>query len=269
MRVMDQRLKKIFTVLFAILVGASIIFFAWRGGSVEYKEDPSSVESNAWKDSLSVVSQADFLKTLNSSRGEDAVNTATTTLDAVSRELFINYTTAQRLNMSTTTLSDIEAKAIAQTAVDKIVLPKARQFTVKDLNISRDNSPAAIETYSKALGSITQAFAKAQIKTDIEVVFAVPKEGVDARRTSLIAEQSSHYDKFIKGVLSVKIPSLLAGPHLHLLQKYANIQVTIFPMAEIFTDSLKGLAALAEYRKEVAGLPSITEEYNTAFLKIQ
>lgn len=257
---MSKQYKKIFSVMFAILIGAGIIFFAWKGSAVNYSANSLSVKNDAWRDSLSVVPQTDFLKTLSASRGSGVENTATTTADIISRELLINYTLAQK-NMSTTTMSDTEATAIAQIAVSKINLPQSKQYEVANLNISNDNSSSSIATYMKEVGALTKAFTLSQTKNDIDVAFAVPKIVGVAKRESDIAQNIAHYERLIKGLIATRTPSSIAQPHLHLVQKYSNLQANIKPMADIFTDPLKGLAALAQYRKEFAEFTILASEY--------
>lgn len=267
LRIMNKQYKKILSVLFAILVGAGIIFFAIRGGNTANTE--TALDGNSWKDSLSVVPQTNALKTLSASQGSVAVGDATTTADIVARELLTNYALAQKNNMSTTTLSDADAIAIAQTAVSKINIPEAKQFTANDINISNDNSSSSVATYMKEIGALTQAFTLSQTKNDIEVAFAIPKAGDNIKRLADIAQNIAHYEKLIGGLLAVKTPSLISSLHVRLLQKYANIQANIKPMADIFTDPLKGLAALAQYRREVAEFGILANEYNSYLPKSQ
>lgn len=259
MRVMDWQFKKIFSVLFALLVGVGVIFFAWKSGVITYTGN--TLGDNSWKDSLSIVPQIDPLKTIDASQGDFMVSDATTTVDIVAQNLLTNYALAQKSDMSTTTLSDANIKAIAQTAAGKINLPRATQFATKDINISNDNSSIAIAAYMEKVGNLVKTFTLSQTKNDIEVVFAIPKKGDDRERLVGIEKDFSRYEKLVKGLLSVKTPSVIALPHLHLVQKYANIQASIKPMADIFTDPLKGLAALAEYRGEIAEFSILAKEY--------
>ncbi len=256
---MDRRFKKIFSVLFALLIGIGVVFFAWKSGTVTYTGNAPS--DNSWKDTLNVVPQVDSLKTLIASQESFVGNDATTTVDIVARNLLTSYALAQRNNMSTTTLRDNDIEAIAEEAVSKIALPQATQFTIKNLNISSDNSPSAIDAYMKELGTAVKTFASSQTQSDTDVAFAIPKTGDDTKRLLGIARNISNYEKLIRGLLTIKTPSVVTQPHLHLVQKYANIQARIKPMADIFTDPLRGLAALAEYRGEIAGFNIIAEEY--------
>lgn len=264
---MNKQYKKIFSVLSAILVGAVIISFALKGDRINKTEDSAPTKNSDWKDSLSVVPQTDFLKTLSASIGSAHVNTATSTADIVARELLINYTITQEANMSTTTLSDADARAIAQVAASKIELPKARQYTEKNLRLLTDNGPEATAAYIMEIDDLLRAFNLSQINNDISVVFATPKSVIDIKRNSRISENIAHYEKLINELLKMSVPSSLATPHIHLVQKYSNIQATIKPMSEIFTDPLKGLSALTRYRSEIAGFDLIAKEYELSLLK--
>lgn len=255
---MDRQFKKIFSVLIATLVGAGIIFFTWRGVSTTYTE--TSASGNEWEKSLAVVPQPSTLKTISAARSALGENDATTTSDILARELLANYALVQKGNMSTTTLSEAETMAIAQTAISKIDLPQAKQYTVDDLLLSSDNSSTAIDRYMEEVGALVQTFTLSQTRNDIEVAFVKP--GInDTKRQVGIQANIAHYEKLVKGLLSTKTPALLKVPHLDLIQKYANLQASIKPMAEIYTDPLKGLAALATYRKEVADFIVLANEY--------
>lgn len=260
---MDRQIKKIFSVLFAVLIGASIIFFAWKGSTATYEGGVSG--NNLWQNTLSVITQSTPLKTINTSSSMLADYDATSTMDIVSRELLTNYILAQRSNMSTTTLSDSDAMIIAQTAVSKIQMPQAVQFTISELNISNENSAASLATYMKNVGRLTQEFTTSQTKNDIEVAFTIPSAADDQKRVEDVKQNISHYKKLIEGLLATKTPSILTQPHLHLVQKYANIQASIIPMADIFTDPIRGLAALTQYRKEVDEFTLLSKEYEQYF----
>lgn len=266
---MNKRYKKIFSVLIALLASVGIIFFAWSSVTKTHIDNNDvTANDDSWEESLSVVPQKDLLKALNSARWSNITNDATTTSDIVSRELLINYVLAQKLNMSTTTMSDTDATAIAQTALSKIGLPKARQYTERDIIISDDNSPSALVTYSKNVDVVMQEFSKSQTKNDIEIAFALPDVVGEEKRSSDIAQNITRYDKLITGLLGTRTPSFLSTAHIHLIQKYANIKMMIMPLSEIFSDPLVGLSALSIYRQEVADLSSIEEEFKVALTKI-
>lgn len=258
MCIMDRQFKKTFSILFAILMGAGIILFAWKGESLQYIGD--TVKNNAWLDSLKIIPQANTLKTTDASKSNLRGEEATTTVDIVGRALLTNYALLQSANTSTTTLSDQDAITIAQTAVGNIRLPEPKQFSLKDIPVSSDNSSAAVDSYMKKVGDLVQIFTLAQTRNDVEVAFALPgANGVN--RTASIEENISHYEQLIQGLLTIRTPSLLALQQLHLIQKYANIEATIRPMAEVFTDPIKALAALAQYRREVADFTILAKEF--------
>lgn len=266
LHVMNKQYKKIFSVLLAILLGSSVILFALQEGRMTFTGATSPENDSEWKDTLTVIPQNSPLKTANVSRREWGKGSATTTVDIVSRELLFSYALAQR-SMSTTTMSDDEALAVAQTVIGKIEIPKAKQYSEKDLIIINDNSSVSLANYSQSVGVLTKAFILAQKKTDIDAVLTTPVNGNDSKRLAGISENIALYDKLIKGLLATKTPSIIAPLHLRLVQKYANIKTSILPMAEIFTDPLKGLRAFSEYNKEVEATTILAKEFQSFLSK--
>lgn len=272
MHSMNWPVKKIFLVLFAILIGASIVLFAWKGSELVSTATPDSTSPSenavGWEKSLAVVSQDRPSKTASISLFDPVAEKdyeAKTATDIAARTILSNYAFVQSQNSATTTVSDEEAVAIAKSAITKIGIPQATQYSVKDIRISTDNSTSATESYSKSIAVILKTFAAAQTKTDIEVAFAEPKEGEEEKRLSAIAKNISNYEQLIKSLLALKTPSRFTQIHLHLLQKFANIQVLIDPLAEVYTDPIKALAALDQYRREIETLPLLTKEFRAYF----
>lgn len=263
---MDQRFKKIFSVLIAVLAGAGIIFFAWKSGRINTAE--KTTPDTDWSKSLEIIPQTFDVKTISATREKQGDTGATTTTDIVARELLMSYAITQS-GTATTTLSDAEINAVAQTTASKIVLPQAKEYSEKDLIISKDNSGTSIALYLKEVARLTQNFASAQTKNDIVVAFADPKKTPSSTRSADIAQNIKNYEVLIKGFLNTKVPSGLITPHLHLVQKYANIQTMIKPMSEIFTDPLTGLTALTQYREEISGFDLLSKEYEVYISKYQ
>lgn len=266
LHVMNKRYKKIFSVLFAILIGVIVILLALQEGRITFTDATSPENDNEWKDTLTVIPQVSPLKTTSASREEWGKGTATTTVDIVSRELLFGYALAQK-NMSATTMSEDEALAVAQTVIEKIELPKAKQYSEKNLIIISDNSPESLAIYSKAIVALTSAFTMAQTRTDLDAVLTPPSSDGDTKRLAGISENIALYDKLIKGLLATRTPSLIAPLHLRLVQKYADIKTNIWPMAEIFTDPLKGLRALSEYQNDVDEIVLLAKEIQALLSK--
>lgn len=258
---MDQQVKKIFSVALSLLVGLGIIFFAWKGGvptSNKFSLDPAA-GGTSWKDSLSVVPQASSTETLGVARGSTSV-LATTTSDIIAREMLTNYALLARSN-ATTTLSDAEVQTLAQGLVEKVGIIQGKQYAAKDLKVSLDNSPAALATYSNEVVRIINILVASRTKGDLEVAFMDPRVDAAAKRTAL-EQNAAHYEKLIRGLLNTKTPYGIAPLHLHLIQIYSDIETSVGVLADVYTDPIKGLAALGQYRKEVDDLVALSGEYS-------
>jgi hypothetical protein len=264
---MGRQFKKNFSILLALLIGGSSIVFVLKGETINYS--PGASGGGSWLSSLSIVPQTPSAKPASTSTSNLIANEATTTTDIVARTLLSNYALLQSSDLSTTTLSDADAGRVAQTAIDKIKLPQAVQFTTTDITISNDNSPTALIAYVKTVGSLVQGFASAQTKNDIQVSFVVPGTESDAKREADVSQNIAHYTKLIHGLLATKTPSSLAPLHLSIVQDYADIQATIQPMSQIFTDQFLGLAALAQYRAKISDLSLLISELASTNISTQ
>ncbi len=256
---MSTLLKKILTVAIAIVIGFVVVFFAWRG-SVLQKNNVSfepTIEGSGWKDSLLVVPMASSSKVLGEAQKNSAV--ATTTTNLVARELLVNYAVLQQ-STGTTTLSDADAQALAQTVAQKIELPQGAQYSTKNLTISNDNTDSAFTTYAKKVGGAIQNFSSSH-KINELVLVADAIKTKDSKKLEGLSSIISSYRDLQKKLLSIPTPSTIAPLHLHLLQSYANIEVSIMGMQKMISDPVVGLASLDQYSKEMNTLEALSVEY--------
>lgn len=268
MRGTDMRghYKKLFSITIAILIGVGVILFAWKGDLLFSTKVPNETTNNEWKDSLSVVpSVTQILAAHGGGATYTKSGSATTSTDVLAHNLLTNYAIVQG-GMATTTWSEDDANAFAQTLVDQVKLPEGVQYSVKDLHVSNDNSVAALTAYSKEIAKILSASAAQQTKGDTEIVFAAPGTN-DTARLAAISKLVARYQKLKKDLLAVQVPSDIAPLHVRLVQGYANIGDSVKIMPEIFTDPVKGFAALTQYKQEVEGLLILSGEYANALPK--
>lgn len=261
---MSSQFKKIFSVALALVLGLGIIFFAWgRGASLGNKVSfEPTINSESWKDSLLTSPQTSLAKIKSVAQKEQE---ATTTTDIVGREFLVNYGIMLQ-SRATTTLSDADTATLAQMFTAKIEPAQRPQYTRKDLNISEDNSSEATTVYATSLTAALHIFSTSQTKSDLDIIFELPGEKDDQKLAEL-AQDISRYKKLERALLSLKTPSGVAPLHLRLVQSYANMGNDIKIMADFFNDPLKGLGALAQYRRETQTLGSLAEEYRTYLSK--
>ena len=257
---MNSNIKKIFSVTLALAAGVGIIFFAWIGDTTQSNKvsfEPT-VSGDSWKDSLRFVPVATPSKILSVS--QQIVEEATTTTGKIAREMLIDY--ALMVNSSaTTTISDAEADVLAQRLTDKVRVAQDRQYTIKDLNISTDNSTNAFATYSNEVIRIASVLATSRTKNDLEVAFMSPNVDPTAKKIAL-EQNATQYENFIKSMLATKTPSGISTLHLQIIQIYSVLRASVQALANVYTDPFTGLAALAQYREGVDALVILLKEHN-------
>lgn len=255
---MKPQFKKLFSIILALLVGVGVILFAW-GGEIFNRVDISTGQtSNEWKDVLQIIPQGSS-KTLSAQRGTTKSEAATTTTDLLARSLLVNYALLQK-NSATTTLSNTDAQALAQTLANKVVIPQGTTYSLKDLSVSGDNSNTALTAYSKKVSEVMQSFTSSRATNELTLV-ASALTTKDERKLDGLSSIATNYATLNKNLLAIKTPSGVAHLHLRLVQSYANIAATIPVMQKIFIDPVQGLAALAQHKEETAALEALAKEY--------
>jgi hypothetical protein len=256
---MDEQFKKLFSIVLALLVGVGIILFAWKGSSLFSTNVSNDTTSNMWKDALQVIPQWSSSKTLGLKQSGAKSEASTTTTDTLARNLLVDYAMVQR-NMSTTTLSDTDAQALAQMLINKIEVPHGATYSLKDLVVSSDNSDAAFTAYSKKVSDVMRSFTSAHTASELALV-AEALSTQDAKKLGGLGPIALQYASLNKNLLAIKTPSAVAPMHLRLVQSYANIEATIIAMQKMFTDPVQGLVALTQYKKEVIALEVLAGDY--------
>ncbi|OHA84240.1 MAG: hypothetical protein A2937_00375 [Candidatus Yonathbacteria bacterium RIFCSPLOWO2_01_FULL_47_33b] len=255
---MKPQFKKLFSIILALLVGVGIILFAWGGELFTSNSASNKHEGGEWKNALQIIPQGSSSKMLGAQRG-GAQSEATTTTDILARNLLVDYALLQK-NSATTTMSDADAQMIAQSLVSKIELPKGTVYTLRDLNISSDNSGAALATYSEKVSAAMQSFALVHTTNEIALVSSALTTK-DAQKLEGLTRIAAQYATLNKNLLAIKTPSEIAPLHLRLVQSYSNIGALIIVMQKMFTDPMQGLAALIQHKKETAALEILAKEY--------
>lgn len=266
-RGMKGQSKKIFSVVGAFVLGIAIIFITWKGGSLSnissFKKEPvvSKTDLTVIPGNSKVEPSLNFWSSNNvtgNSAGTQVLSTSTT--DILAYNLITNYANAQR-NEGTTTLSDLQISAQAEALAQKVQLPSGPQYTSKNLIVSQDNSLAARTAYSQQTNALLNAFSTSQVNEDLDIIFANEATKSDAVKQAELAQNISHYEKLIRGLLAIKVPSGVTTFHLGLVQIFSDMEHSLSLMADIFNDPVKGLAAFTQYRTDIENLTKLTEDY--------
>ncbi|HAT68245.1 MAG: hypothetical protein A2481_03830 [Candidatus Yonathbacteria bacterium RIFOXYC2_FULL_47_9] len=265
---MKEQPKKILSITLALLLGTGIILFAWKGGSVFNLGDSTQKTNEGTRDALQVVSRGTSPKTLgarniygNPVGSAPTEGSATTTTDALARNFLVDYALTQK-GMETTVWSDADADALAKKLIEKIELPKAVQYTTKDLNILDNNSDAALVTYGEGILKILSPLSASKNAGMGEVtIFGEAINNKDAKGLEGLTPIIAKYAEIKESLLALKAPSSIAPIHLHFVQNFANIENDVTSMQKIFSDPAQALAGFIEYKKDVAALSATGKEF--------
>lgn len=262
---MVWQFKKFFPIFLSLLLGVVIVVIAAkRGGVIHfYNSSDTSKEGtdDSWKSTLSIVPGAKNIARVERGdvRGSEPSPYATTTTDLISKKLIFEYIAFQRRS-ATTTLSEADAKDIAVNLVREVQLAPSTQYSLRNLNISGDNSNTAIDTYTRNVSGIIQEFSSAQTTNEITIVKDALSKN-DAQRLQGLTHIIAAYENLKKDLLAVKVPSTVAPLHLRLIQTYTNMQSAIVSMQKMFSDSIQGFAAIAQYEKELDAVDELAADY--------
>lgn len=245
---MSRRLKKILSVFFAILIGAGIIFFAWRGDVSTYTKNEEVENTTDWKSALSVVPAISPLKTLGFSRSATTgINTATTTTGIIARDILVEYAFTQ-FNASSTTLSNIEIEAIAQTLAERAKSTSPVKIYAKKNLIVVPESDSSTQEYRK---KVSQAFAIFEKEHSVDELSLIIKfaQTKDASLLTPLSASAPLYKNLINNLLAIPVPSPFAPFHLLLLKTYATLLSGIEDTAQMAVDPVRGMNGLTTYRE--------------------
>lgn len=269
---MVWKFKKIILFSLAIIFGLGIIFLA-VAKNYSFKNTGASATfliDDSWKGALTITPQTSPDR--QSAGKQVAIKGTSTeitlppsTTETLARDLLLEYIATDRAKGGEI-MSDAEAQAAALRLVEKTKLPPSKQYQLKNLIISVDNSPTNTATYATNIKTAMLAFTASGTKSDVEIVYMSP---ADPKRKTEYTRTIARYEKLIKALLAIKTPSGVAPLHLRLVQAYANMKNSLTVMMSMYNDPIKGLAALTEYRTEISNLAALSKEYDQYLAKTQ
>lgn len=260
---MDWKLKKTFLVFLSVIFGSAVILgSAKMSGFFGSNASNEALGDDVWKSTLSVLPGDTALTRV--AKGNVQIDGfdqgATTTTDLISRRLIIEYALSQR-DTATSTMSDEEAKNIANILASEIKLPQKNQYTLSDLNVSTDNSETAGILYKKTLNTLIQNHAATEQKENDLTILVIAMDTKDTAYLNKLKTKIALYQELIKKLLALKTPSSVAPIHLHLVEGYETLRSATAGFQSMLDDPVLGIAALAEYKKGIDMLVLVEQEY--------
>lgn len=144
-------------------------------------------------------------------------------------------------------LANRATEQMAQFAVDEL-------YQEKDLNISNDNSDAAIRKYTNQVAQIIlDNTVPADSLSELEILKqAYTKE--DEKRLDDLDPIISMYDDILSRTLLLPVPSSYKKEHLDIINVYKAVYNDIDAMKLAFSDPLKAVIRLKRYEEDVTAM---------------
>ncbi len=246
---MLQQFKKT-SIVFALIIGVGIIFFAWKGSVLiggKASSGNTPLTDDSWKNTLQVVPQNLHEKLITAETRGEGGNATTTATNLLGRDIFASYVIAQS-GAPTTEMSDADAEVIAQRLTKGALEDTTiKQYTEKDILII-GLTPATFEKYEKELSQALNTFTQKNTVNELEIVMAAinSKDGAELVQLNTTV---TGLQALIRSLLSIKTPQELSGFHLLLIQQYALLLSGVIDMQQIVADPALGMRGVLKYNQ--------------------
>lgn len=260
--------RKLLSLILAILLGAGIIFFAWRTVSFQGSTvAPGGTETDilsdngSWRDALKVIPQDSLTRLLGANAGSASSTMATTTTALLGRELLMSYALAQK-SIGDTPMTDADAKAISDILAGKVMKDTTiKTYTEKDLTlVTADTS--ALTTYQKALAAAFDKFSSKNTTNELKIVLEAVQQR-DTTKLAPLAGMVKNLQTLLNTLLAMKVPRDVASLHIFFLDNYTLILSGVTDMQRIVDDPVLGIRGVAKYREGMNAITYLMELMKT------
>lgn len=260
--------RKLLSLVLAILLGASIIFFAWRtvsfqGNTATHGEIEADVlaDNGAWREALKVIPQDSLTRLLGANAGNASSTIATTTTDLLGRELLTSYAIAQK-SIGNTPMTDADTKTISDILTGKVMKDTTiKTYTEKDFVLVTTNT-ASLNTYQKALAGALDNFSRKNTTNELKLVLEAGEQH-DATKLAPLAGTVQNLQTLIVALLAMKVPRDVANLHIFFLNNYTLIFSGVTDMQRIVDDPVLGIRGVAKYQKGMNAITRLAELMKT------
>lgn len=183
--------------------------------------------------------------------------------DAFVKEIMSTYT--KMAQKGTANKQEIETlnKQLLQEITAKTSQSDIPAYTTNDLNISKTNSEKQISIYKENLKTISIKYSKMG-KNVVDIVNDALKTK-NEEELSELKNSIEVYNKLIKELLAMSVPSTISQIHLNIINAYQSIVNSAKNMQLVLKDPVVGLAGILQYIIQIRKLESITNQlYNNS-----
>ncbi|MEX0917384.1 MAG: hypothetical protein WDZ90_02595 [Candidatus Paceibacterota bacterium] len=221
------------------------------GDEVDRGRDPTIPGPNDSLENKTAPSQLQ-----NSGSGDENL----TDTDRFSREFFENYF---NLRQSGILSSEQGQSLLLSQAIRGIGQVSPKTYTSNDLKISNDSSKGALRAYGNALGDIISSNS---IENENEAVILLRAlENEDESELQKLDEIKEVYEGMAQDMLLISVPGEVASLHLNLLNNFLQLEFDIEAMKNVYTDPIRVLTVIQNYRDHVKHLGEALLSYGSFF----
>lgn len=244
--------QKILPLFFAVIIGTSAIFFAWR------TTNPATEEvSTTWEVPLVVTPQKNSSGSSLQTSGVSAGNT--NLMQTFTEKMMATYVTQKTSGISTTTMSNSDAELFVEKIIKETPPVSIKQYTEKDILIVESNDANTI-LYQKKLGEIFDTFLKNEKHDELAVLSKALVEE-DATLLEPLTDSITTLRTFVDSLLGVKVPEKYAKKHLFLLQIGETLLSGVADFQNIFIDPIRGMQGVVKYNEGAVMLINAQETF--------
>jgi hypothetical protein len=166
--------------------------------------------------------------------------------EAISRAIFSSYLSTKTNAGASTN----EAEALAILLAEK--LPKSKNYTLSDLNISSANTKEAYKLYGNSLATALQS-GDTSLESEL-TIFARAVETKDKQELKKLDVVIINLEGIISGALRAPVPVASAQLHLSLVNYFEAVKYDLSGMKLIFDDPTLAFLALNSYQTDTQKL---------------
>lgn len=167
-----------------------------------------------------------------------------TITDRVARDFFARYLLAKQQN---TNITPEEAARIAgQVVVSVPSTMQAKEYDVKDINITTDDSESTRLAYARQMSDILIQNYPNINENQLEIVASMIKNPTTESREKFSTIMGS-YQTIISQTLSLTVPKRVGPQHLVYLNTLSSVYSTLVNIQHIDNDPIQGYVAFSNY----------------------
>ena len=154
---------------------------------------------------------------------------------------------------------------LSDSIVENFTTEDVKSFSINDLKVSNDNSPAALKKYGNELGTVFEEYLKLKLPDELLIVARAVSSG-DQGELQKLDQIISANKKLIEKHLAMSVPQKASSVHLKLVNHYQTITAAIENMKRAISDPLTGTIAISRYKKELKPLNDTMTELKNFFI---